>query len=91
MQMRPVSFRYREDVGGDGKAREYGLIAEEVAEIAPELVVYDDEGLPFSVRYQLLAPLLLNEMQKQQRTIETLLARVEQLEHRGAQPQGSER
>ena len=58
---------------------EYGLIAEEVAEVAPELVVYDDEGQPFSVRYHLLAPMLLNELQKQQRAIEMLLARTEQL------------
>jgi len=40
-----------------------------VADVAPELVVYDDEGQPFSVRYHLLAPLLLNEVQKQQREI----------------------
>ncbi len=53
-----------------GKARQYGLLAEEVAEIAPELVVNDAEGLPYSVRYHLLAPMLLNEMQKQQRTID---------------------
>ena len=61
---------------------EYGLIAEEVAEIAPELVAYDEEGRPYSVRYHVLPSLLLNEMQKQQRTVETLLARVEELEKR---------
>jgi len=74
MKLRPVSFRYREGVAdGDDGAPEYGLIAEEVAEVAPELVAYDKEGKPYSVRYHVLPSLLLNEMQKQQRTIEILL------------------
>lgn len=80
MALRPVTFRYREDAGGDGKTREYGLIAEEVAEVAPELVVYDEQGRPYSVRYHVLPALLLNEIPKwrrtdreQQQTIEKLL------------------
>ena len=90
MRLRPVTFEYRAAVDGAADGRHYGLIAEEVAEVAPELVVYDEEGLPFSVRYHLLGPMLLNEVQKQQRvndeqqrTIETLLARLQKLE-RGA-------
>ena len=82
MQLRPVTFRYREEVAKGGDGPEYGLIAEEVAAVAPELVAYDGEGQPYSVRYHVLPSLLLNEMQKQQRTIETLLARVEELEKR---------
>jgi len=70
MSLRPVRFRYRESVGGDGHTEEYGLIAEEVAAIAPELVVYDDKGQPFSVKYNELTPMLLNEMKKQQSTID---------------------
>ena len=70
MALRPVRFRYRKDAGGDGHTQEYGLIAEEVAAVAPELVVYDGEGKPFTVKYHEMAPMLLNEMQKQQRTIE---------------------
>ena len=89
MQLRPVTFRYREEVVGDAGTREYGLIAEEVADVAPELMVHDAQGEPYSVRYHVLPSMLLNEMQKQertnqeqQRTIETLLARVEMLEAR---------
>jgi hypothetical protein len=71
-QLRPVVFRYRADAGQPpSDVDEYGLIAEEVAEIAPELVANDDEGKPFSVRYHVLPAMLLNEMQEQQRTIET--------------------
>jgi len=70
MALRPVRFRYREAVAEGESILEYGLIAEEVAEVAPELVAYDGEGQPFSVRYHVLPSLLLNEMQKHQRTIE---------------------
>jgi hypothetical protein len=79
MKLRPVEFRYREDVA-DADEVQYGLIAEEVEEIAPELVTRDSDGQIYAVRYHLLPPLLLNEVQKQQRTIATLLARVEELE-----------
>ena len=65
--LRPVSFRYKDDLtGGTPNPLEYGLIAEEVAEIFPELVVADEEGRPFTVRYHLLTPLLLSEVQRQE-------------------------
>jgi hypothetical protein len=64
LQLRPVSFRYNE-AGEDGeRPLQYGLIAEEVAKVYPELVQYDQEGKPFTVYYQFLAPLLLAELQK---------------------------
>jgi len=44
---------------------QYGLVAEEVAKLYPEMVGYDNDGQPSSVKYQSLAPLLLNEVQKQ--------------------------
>jgi hypothetical protein len=65
-----VIFRYREAVADGEAVDEYGLIAEEVAEVAPELVALDPEGQPYSVRYHVLPSLLLNETQKQQRVIE---------------------
>ena len=56
-------------------------------EVAPRLVVHDADGEPFSVRYHVLPPLMLNEMQKQQKTISaqeaqiaTLVARLDALE-----------
>ena len=77
MHLRPVTFRYRANLVGEGGGREYGLIAEEVAEVAPELVALDAEGQPYSVRYHVLPAMLLNEVQKQQRTIEAQKARIE--------------
>jgi hypothetical protein len=68
-QLRPVTFLYREEADGDGRTPEYGLIAEEVAKVAPELVALDAEGAPYSVRYHVLPSMLLNEMQRQERTM----------------------
>jgi len=51
---------------------EYGLIAEEVAEVFPELVVYGDDGQPLTVRYHLLTPLLLAEVQRLRRELADL-------------------
>jgi hypothetical protein len=79
MKLRPVAFRYKESA-----LQEYGLIAEEVAEVYPELVVNDDQGRPMAIRSQLLDPLLLNEIQKQRCEIEELKARLEKLEGKSA-------
>lgn len=68
LDLRPVSFRYKDDPN----PLEYGLIAEEVAEIFPELVLNDEEGRPYTVRYHLLTPLLLGEIQRQEGEIEGL-------------------
>jgi hypothetical protein len=89
MSLRPVTFRYREEYVGPDDTTHFGLIAEEVAKVAPGLVHFDDEGRPFSVRYEFLAPLLLNELQGQEQTIgrqqaviAALVERVENLESR---------
>jgi len=68
LELRPVVFRYKQEQelpSGGEVPLEYGLIAEEVAEIFPDLVVYDEEGLPFTVKYHLLSSMLLNELEKQ--------------------------
>ena len=77
MSLRPVAFHYKRELDPRGVAQ-YGLIAEEVAEIYPELVVYDADGRPETIRYQLLDPLLLNEVQKQHRALEAQQAKLRQ-------------
>jgi hypothetical protein len=69
MQLRPVTFYYTSDRNREGRTLQYGLIAEEVAEVAPGLVARSADGEAETVYYQFLAPMLLNEYQKQQRTI----------------------
>jgi Chaperone of endosialidase len=70
MKLRPVTFHYKTDKNPTGRSLQYGLIAEEVAEIAPGLVARNAKGEIETVYYQHLAPMLLNEYQKQQRVIE---------------------
>jgi len=64
-KLRPVSFFYREKSEDGSNPLQYGLIAEEVAQVYPELVQLDKEGKPYTVYYHLLIPLLLNEVQKE--------------------------
>jgi hypothetical protein len=64
-QLRPVSFFYKQQYDDGTHALQYGLIAEEVAKVYPEMAVYDKDGQPSGVKYQLLAPMLLNELQKE--------------------------
>ena len=80
MQLRPVTFHYRSDQNPNGRALQYGLVAEEVAEVAPGLVAHSNDGEIETVFYEFLTPMLLNEVQKQQRTIDAQDKRLAQLE-----------
>jgi hypothetical protein len=79
LQLRPVTFRYKDAYENGEKPRDYGLIAEEVAEVFPELVVYNEEGQPETVKYRLLSTLLLNELQKQDKELASLNGQVADL------------
>jgi len=65
LQLRPVTFRYKSTDENGRHPLQYGLIAEEVAKVFPDLVQYDKQGRPFTVYYHLLTPMLLNELQKE--------------------------
>ena len=71
MKLRPVTFLYKPEYSNGERTLQYGLIAEEVAKVYPELVAYDNDRQPYSVRYQYLSTMLLNEVQKQYRRAET--------------------
>jgi hypothetical protein len=62
LKLRPVTFVYKRDPQGE---RQYGLIAEEVAKVYPELVIYGTDSKVVSIRYHELIPMLLNATQKQ--------------------------
>ena len=64
LKLRPVTFRYKQDAQDE---RQYGLIAEEVAKVYPELVTRGASGEVETVRYHEVIPMLLNEVQHQQR------------------------
>jgi hypothetical protein len=64
-ELRPVNFFYKPRYDDGSHALQYGLIAEEVAKVYPEMVAYDKDGQILTVKYQMLAPMLVNELQKQ--------------------------
>jgi hypothetical protein len=66
MQLRPVVFRYKEPFADGSKPIQFGLIAEEVAEVYPDLVAHSADGQVETVKYQVLDSMLLNEMQRQE-------------------------
>lgn len=90
-RLRPVQFQYRQPFADGTRPVQYGLIAEEVAEVLPALVAYDDEGQPATVKYHVLPALLVAEVQRLEReraaqahrhegTVRELRARVAALE-----------
>jgi len=84
-QLRPVSFHLKNAPDG---ALQFGLIAEEVDTVYPELVIRDDSGKIQGVRYDELAPMLLNEVQQQSAEIRDLkrqVAKVNDLERKLAE------
>ena len=79
MRLRPVTFYYKGADKGPSGLLQYGLIAEEVAKVYPELVQYSESGQPLSVRYHLLSAMLLNVIQRQQHVIEQSAAEIAKL------------
>jgi hypothetical protein len=70
LSLRPVAFHYKPDLDPQ-LTPQYGLIAEEVEKVAPQLVVRDDKGEVLSVRYEQINAMLLNEFLKEHKTVET--------------------
>jgi hypothetical protein len=69
--LKPVTFRYKPNLDPDG-IPQFGLVAEDVAKVNPDLVVRDKEGKPYTVRYEAVNAMLLNEFLKEHRTVEEL-------------------
>jgi hypothetical protein len=67
--LNPVSFHYKEDIDPAGTSQ-FGLVAEEVEKVNPDLVVRDKEGKPYTVRYDAVNAMLLNEFLKEHRKVE---------------------
>ena len=69
--LKPVTFRYRQQIDPKG-IPQFGLVAEDVEKVNPDLVVPDKEGKPYSVRYDQVNAMLLNEFLKEHRTVQEL-------------------
>jgi len=76
--LKPVSFHYKKEID-PASTSQLGLVAEEVEKVNPDLVVRDKEGKPYSVRYDQVNAMLLNEFLKEHRKVEQLEKQVELL------------
>jgi hypothetical protein len=82
LQLRPVTFRYTQAYVDGAKPIQYGLVAEEVAEVFPELAVRGADGRVETVHYETLNVLLLNELQKAHAEAQQQRQRIDRLEQR---------
>jgi Chaperone of endosialidase len=82
LSLRPVTFRYKKAYKDGSTPLDYGLIAEEVAQVYPDLAVKDKNGKIITVQYQKLTPMLLNELEKQAGQNRQQAARIRSLENR---------
>ena len=82
LRLRPVTFRYKQPFADGSKPIEYGLVAEEVAEVYPDLVARTADGQIETVKYQVLDSMLLNEVQKQSQQIQIQSELIRSLEAR---------
>ena len=78
LALQPVAFRYKKDFDPTGTAQ-FGLVAEDVAKVNPDLVVRDKEGKPYSVRYDQVNAMLLNEFLKERKKVENQQETIAQL------------
>ena len=71
LALRPVTFYYKKELDPDG-IPQFGLVAEQVEKVNPDLVARDEEGKPYTVRYEAVNAMLLNEFLKEHRTVQEL-------------------
>jgi uncharacterized coiled-coil protein SlyX len=76
--LKPVTFRYKKEIDPKGLPQ-FGLVAEEVDKVDPDLVVRDKEGKVNTVRYDQINAMLLNEFLKEHKKVETQQTTIEQL------------
>jgi septal ring factor EnvC (AmiA/AmiB activator) len=78
LALKPVTFRYKHDLDPAG-IPQFGLVAEDVERVNPDLVARDDQGKPYSVRYDAVNAMLLNEFLKEHRKVEEQETTITQL------------
>ena len=69
--LKPVTFRYKKEIDSQ-QIPQFGLVAEDVEKVNPDLVVRDKDGKPYSVRYEAVNAMLLNEFLKEHSTVQEL-------------------
>jgi hypothetical protein len=78
LALEPVTFRYKQELDPD-QIPQFGLVAEQVAKVNPDLVARDEGGKPYTVRYEAVNAMLLNEFLKEHKKVEEQEVRITQL------------
>jgi hypothetical protein len=78
LALEPVTFRYKKDLDPDG-IPQFGLVAEQVEKVNPDLVARDEQGKPYTVRYEAVNAMLLNEFLKARRQIDAQQKQIDAL------------
>ena len=78
LALKPVTFRYKKEIDPE-RTPEFGLVAEEVEKVDPDLVARDANGKPYTVRYEAVNAMLLNEFLKEHRQVQEQEATITQL------------
>jgi uncharacterized coiled-coil protein SlyX len=86
LALKPVTFHYKQELDPEGIAQ-FGLVAEEVEKVNPDLVARDKQGKPYTVRYDAVNAMLLNEFLKEHRKVEEQEATIAQLKSALAEQQ----
>ena len=86
LALQPMTFRYKHELDPEG-IPQFGLVAEQVEKVNPDLVARDEQGKPYTVRYEAVNAMLLNEFLKEHRTVQELKSAVAKQEEIIAQQQ----
>ena len=78
LALKPVTFRYKQEFDPEG-IPQFGLVAEEVEKVTPALVARDEKGKAYTVRYEAVNAMLLNEFLKEHRKVEQMQKQIEAL------------
>jgi hypothetical protein len=88
LALKPVTVRYKHELDPEG-IPQFGLVAEEVEKVNLDLVARDEQGKPYSVRYEAVNAMLLNEFLKENRTVQELKATIAQLKAAAAKQEAT--
>jgi endosialidase-like protein len=78
LALKPVTFHYKKEIDPD-RIPQFGLLAEDVEKVSPDLIVRDADGKPYTVRYEAVNAMLLNEFLKEHRTVQAQQQEIEGL------------
>jgi len=81
LALQPVTFRYKQEIDPKG-IPQFGLVAEQVEKVNPDLVARDAEGKAYSVRYEAVNAMLLNEFLKEHRKVQQLESKAQEQERK---------